>query len=1055
MTRLALRNPVGVFMFGLALALLGVIGLSKIPLDLFPRVDVPVIMIGTLYPGAAPAVVERTVSYRIERAVGQTANLDYVSSQSRYGLSVVRAWYRWGTNVDAAELQVSQEVNSILKQLPHGIFPPFVVAFDASNIPVATLTLESTELDEKGLYDLATNTIAPQLAGLPGIAYASPTGGKVREITIHLDPDRMRETGVDAEQVERAVGEATLLASSGDIKVGALDYNVFTNSQIKTVREMNDIVVKTVKGVPIHLRDVGVASDGAAIQVNIARINGRKGVYLQVYRQPGTNMIEIVDTLRAAVPALTDMPASVKLSVAFDQAKFVRASITALKHEAVQGALLAVLVIVFFLGSFRSTGIIFLALPLSVLATFFGLQATGQTLNFFTLGGLTLVAGRLIDDAIVVLENIHRHMGMGKTPLSAAFDGTREVGLAVLASTITTVVVFAPVVMVEGVAKYLFTPMMVTIAIAMGASYVVAMTIIPVLCQRFLAPHAPADAHAHKGLVTRALDQCLAMLERLDAFYAVAVAAALRRRWWVMGGVLALFAGSLFLVPHIGSEFFPEADESQFRIVMRAPIGTRLEETEKQIAEVEEVTRKVIPAKFIKTLLSNVGTPRGSRSAFYSTNTGPHSAYLQVELTSPNERDQSVEELIAQLRPAIRAALPGRSITFDPGGVMKKVLNFGYSSPIDVELAGYDLKQAHEAATQLAEAMRGVPGVNDVLISREENFPELDVNVDREKAALAGVSERDASHALLDSLLGNYSAAPYFEDPKSGNQYFVVTRLDGQHAEHLEDLGNISVVNHEGGPVYLKSIAEITRGSGPVQIDRRRLQRVIDLTANPQGRDLGAVSADVAKAIAKVSLPPGFAVRLRGQTEQQETTFRSLKSASLLALLLVFMLLATQFRSLLQPLVMMTSVPLGMIGVFVMLWATRTPLSTTSFMGIIMMVGVAVSNGVLLIDFVNVLRRRGLAIEEAVVQAGRTRLRPILMTTVATLAGLIPMAMGLGEGAETNAPLARAVVGGLAVSTFLTLFFVPVLYTVVEKRFGKQADPEAERELAMLGEAAS
>lgn len=1052
MTKLALKNPIGVLMFGLALALLGVIGLQKLPLDLFPKVDVPVIMIGTLYPGAAPEVVERTVSYPIETAVGQTANLDYVSSQSRYGLSVVRAWYRWGTNIDAAQLQVSQMVQSIQKNLPHGIFPPFVVAFDVSNIPVATVTLESSELDEKGLYDLAVNTIAPQLAGLPGISYASPTGGKIREITVRLNPDKMREKGVDAAEVEQAVSSSTLLASSGDIKVGALDYNVFTNSQINSVREMNDIVVKTVNGVPIHLRDVGLASDGAAIQVNIARINGRKGVYLQVYRQPGTNMVEIVDALKTAVPKLHDIPASVKLGVAFDQAKFVRASIGALKHEAVQGALLAVLVIVFFLGSFRSTAIIFLALPLSILATFFGLSATGQTLNFFTLGGMTLVAGRLIDDAIVVLENVHRHMELGKKPLQAAFDGAREVGLAVLASTITTIIVFAPVVMVEGVAKYLFTPMMVTISIAMGASYVVAMAVIPVLCQRFLKPHE--KGHVSHVPVERALAACIALLDRLDQAYGRAIGAALRNRGKVLGGVGLLFAASLLLVPHIGSEFFPEADESQFRIVLRAPIGTRLEETEKQIAEVEAITRQIVPEKDIKTLLSNVGTPRGSRSAFYSTNTGPHSAYLQVELVPPGERDKSSEEYIALLRPALRKALPGRSITFDPGGVMKKVLNFGYASPIDVELSGYDFKQAHEAATALAEAMRTVPGVKDVLISREENFPELDVKVDREKAALAGVSERDTAHALLDSLLGNYSAAPYFEDPRSGNQYFVVTRLDGQHAEHLEDLGNISVVGKGGTPVYLKSIASIQRGSGPVQIDRRRLQRVIDLTANPQGRDLGAVSADVRAAIEKVKLPPGFQVRLRGQTEQQETTFKSLKSASLLALLLVFMLLATQFRSLLQPLVMMTSVPLGMIGVFVALWATKTPLSTTSFMGIIMMVGVAVSNGVLLIDFANVLRRRGADLEDAVVLAGRTRLRPILMTTVATLAGLIPMAMGIGEGAETNAPLARAVVGGLTVSTFLTLFFVPVLYTVVEKRFGKRVDVEAERELEQLGEAA-
>ncbi|MGQ0503805.1 MAG: efflux RND transporter permease subunit [Myxococcaceae bacterium] len=1051
MTRLALRNPIAVLMGGIACALVGFLAVRQLPVDLFPRVDVPVIMVGTLYPGASPEVVERTVSYQVERAVSQTANLDYVSSQSRYGLSIVRSWYRWGTNIDAAQLQVSQEVSSILKNLPKGIYPPFVVAFDVSNIPVANILMESTELDEKSLYELATNVIQPQLSSLPGISYASPTGGKVREIVVRLDPDRLRARGVDVGDVEKAVIDSNLLMSAGDMKIGTLNYNVFANSQVANLEELNRVVVKTSRGIPVHLSDVGAAVDGSAIQVNVARINGKRGMYLSVYRQPGTNAVEVVDALQEALPTLSGVPASVKMTVAFDQAKFVRASLSALQHEALQGALLAVLVIAFFLGNLRSTFIVFLSLPLSVLATFLGLQLTGETLNTFTLLGLTLVASRIIDNAIVVLENIHRHLKEGKAPLQAAYDGASEVALPVLASSLVTVIVFAPIVMVEGVARFLFTPMLVTMALGMAASYVVAITVVPVLCRKLLREHSEHSEAAHGGRAAALLAKAQRAVDAVEARYELLLRWALSRPGRVVAGTTLLFLASLTLVPLLGTEFFPSTDESQFRIVLRGSIGTRLEETERELERMEGLVKEAIPAGHLKTILGNAGTPRGSRSAFYSTNTGPHSAYLQVELVPPGQRDVSSDEYVSRLRTLLQKAMPGRTLSFDPGGVMKKVLNFGFSAPISVEISGYDLAQARDTGRAVAAAITEVDGIKDVLISREENFPQLNVTVDREKAALAGLSQRDTAQALLGSLLGNYSSAPYFQDPKTGNQYPIVTRVQPASLSRLEDLGNLSVVNAGGAPVYLKAVADISRGSGPVQIDRRRLERVVEVTANPAGRDLGAVSADVRAAVDKLKLPPGFRIRLRGQTEIQERTFASLGSATLLALALVYMLLASQFRSLLQPLVMMTSVPLGLIGVFAALALTGTTLSTTSAMGIIMMVGVAVSNGVLMLDYANVLKRGGATAEEAIIRAGRARLRPILMTSLATLLGLLPMALGLGEGSETNAPLARAVVGGLSVSTALTLLFVPVLYNWVEKRFGKPANVKEEEALQELG----
>ena len=1039
LTKGALKNPIAIFFLSISIIQLGSISLNDLPIDLFPNISVPVIMVGTLYPGANPSDVERAVSYIIERAVSGVSNLDYVASTNKQGLSVVRVWFKWGSDINAAALEVSQMVQSILKNLPQGIYPPFIVKFDISNIPVASVTVTGDGYDEKSLYDLAFNTIEPQLESLLGISAASVKGGKIREIDVELDPNLMRERGITILDVEKAVKEGDLIFQSGDIKVGRLDYNVFTNSQITSVREMGNIVVKVANSVPIRIKDVGHVVDGHQIQLNLSRVNGRRGVYMDVYRQPGTNTVQVVDEIKEAIHHLNGVPPGIKLDVTFDTSIYIKKAIDSLRNEAVQGALLTFVIILLFLGSVKETVFAAVSIPLSVFAAFAFLFFTGQTLNTFTLGGLTLAIGRLIDDAIIVLESIHRRLEKGDSPAEAALAGTREVGLPVLSATISFIIVFLPVVFITGVARYTFTPLALTASAAMLASYVVSMTVIPALAQRFLR----LEHHGEKkrGWLQRILDGARRLLDRLDDRFERTLRSVMRYRGWLVAGGFLLFFLSLGLLKFIGTEFYPEADEGQFRIVVRNRIGTRLEETEKTIEKVEQIIKETIPDKEIVTLLSNMGAARTGRSAFYSTNTGPHSGYVQVYLVQPDKREKSVLQYAALLRPKLQQALPGNLISFDTGGVVKKILNFGYNTPIDVELTGYDFGQAADTARQIAAAMKTVPGLSDVMISREENYPEIDINVNREKASLLGITERDVANSVLSSIFGNLSGAPIFTDRTTGNEYYVVTRLQDSFRSNLEDLENNIFFINRGQPVALKTVADLQRNSGPVQVERRRLQRVIDLTANPSGRDLGSVGIDLKKRLAEVPLPRGFHLAYRGQMEEQEHTFKSLFFAMGLAMLLMYMLLGAQLRSFIHPLIVMFTIPLGWPGVFLTLFLTKTTLSTTSLMGMIMLIGMEVTTGVLLIDYANYLQRTGLTPTEAIIQASRVRMRPILMTALATIFGLMPLALGLEVGSEANAPLARAVVGGLLVSTFLTRLLVPALYALVEDKLRKRFPP--------------
>ncbi len=1064
LTRLALRNPILILMMSLMVIALGAVAVDSLAVDLFPDITIPVVRVATFYTGAGPADIEKSITEPVERAVAATPGVDRVESTSKQGVSIVSVWFAYGTNLDNAQFEVQQRLANIMNTLPPGIQQPFINKFDITTIPVVAVGIASDGLDEKQLYDLAYNVIEPQLERLTGVASASVAGGKQREIEVMVDPNLLRARQLGILDVVNAVKSSNLLLPSGDLRAGNLDYNVFTNTSVEDARPLNDVVVRpgappapgatgtaaamfnAQSSAPVRVTDVAKVIDSTADQSNVVRINGRRGVYMRVLKQPGANTIAVVDAVRAALPKLRNVPPTVKLDISFDQSQYIRSAVKSLEHEAVQGGALAMFVILVFLVSVRGTIIVSIAIPLSIVATFILLYFTKQTLNVFTLGGLALGVGRLVDDSIVELENIHRHLAMGQSRKQAVLAAAQEVAMPILVSTITTIIVFFPVLFLQGVAKNLFMPLALTIAFALIMSFFVSRTVTPLLCLMWMkAPAHDAKPRGLPGFITRSLDA-------LDDAYARALTVVLRHRLIVVTAILGVFIASLFLFKKIGTEFFPQSDEAQVNVTFKTPIGTRVEKTELVAARLEQ---KVIQSlgkdhPFYTTYFTDSGLPLG-RTALYTSNTGQHSGNLQINLVPRSQRPMSDVQAGEMVRTAIGDDFPGTQNIFFVGGIVKRILNFGAPAPIDIEILGFDLDEASAYAKRLLPKLRelsdadGRPLLTDLQISREENYPELDVVVDREKAGTLGINETQVAQTVLSSLVGNTQFSPIpFVDRKTGNEYFINVRLDDEHRSHVDDLSDVFLRTPTNGLVPLSNIATVKRSSGPVLISRKYLQRIIDLTANiAPGKDLGTASAAVQKTIDDTAPPDGFTATLGGQTAAQKEAFNGLKYAALMALALVYMVLASQFKSLVDPLVIMFSVPLGISGVAAMLYVTNTTLSVNSGMGIIMMVGIVVSNGVLLVDFANVLRARGKPLVEATVEAARTRLRPILMTTIATIVGLIPMALGIGEGSETNLPLARAVIGGLTVSTVFTLFLIPSLYTAFD-RFAKRRPEEPE-----------
>jgi len=1042
LTLLALRNRIGILMLSLAMVVLGATSLERLPVDLFPNIQVPVVFVGVIYKGAPPLDIEKSVIYPIEKAVSSASNVEHVESFSKQGIGAVQVWFNWGADINVGQMEVMQRITQILNSLPPAIMQPFVVKFDVSNIPVAFVTVSGGNLDERALYDMAFNTIAPQIEQIANVAAATVEGGKVRQININLDPALLNARGLSILDVVRAVKASNLILPSGDIKAGNLDYNVFTNNQFTAVEPINDVIVKVnPQGNPVRVRDLGTVTDSSDTQTNIVRTDGQRSVYLRVNKQPTANTVEVVDLLRRALPKMVGIPPGVQLGVSFDQSVFIRLAIQNLMEQALEGSVLAAAIILVFLRNLTSTLIISVAIPLSILVTFIVLYFTGQTLNVFTLGGLALGVGRLVDDSIVELENIQRHLNTGQNRWEALLEAAREVAMPIFASTVTTVVVFLPIFFVVGIAKLLLIPLTFTIAIALFTSFFISRTVTPALCFKYLKP----EREAHRSMPdwwVRFMDWSRGRYEAIDDRYQQMLSWVLSHRRVLIGSVIMIFVGSLALVPAIGTEFIPVTDESQFRILVRAPVGQRVEKTEQQVMEVERVLRETIRPEELERIVSSTGVLAQGRSSLFNPNTGPHTSIVQVYLVSPDRRRRNQIQIMNEARPKVLKLFPGVAMFFDPGGIVKRVTSFGSQKSVDAEIYGYEFDKARGVIRQVEAIMNQTAGLADIEVSREENYPQLDITVDREKAALLGISETDVANAVLFSLNGNGQTDPIiYTDPQTGNEYYISAWLAEQYRKNVTDLEQILLTSRSGEPVLLKNVAAIRFNAGPVKIDRKYFQRVVHITANPVGRDLGSIGEELEARFAEIHLPPGFSIRLAGQVQQQRETFAGLIFASVLALVLVYMVMAAQFKSLIDPFIIMFAIPMGFPGVIWMLFLTDTTLSTTSFMGVIMMLGIVVSNGVLLVDYTNVLRRRGRPLREAVVLAARTRLRPILMTSLATVFGLMPMALGLGTGGVSNDTLARDVNGGISVSTALSLFLIPTLYLILEERFPRKSDP--------------
>jgi multidrug efflux pump subunit AcrB len=905
-------------------------------------------------------------------------------------------------------------------------------------------------------------------------------GGTIRQITVFLDREKMLARGVSVDEIVKAVNAENLLVPAGDVKIGDFDYNVYSNSIVSLVKAMNDFPVKVVNGIPLFVKDVGTASDSTAVQVNIVRVNGRRSVYVPILKQAGANTLKVIDGIRETLPKLKGIPADLELKLLFDQSIYIRQAIATVQHEMLLGGGLACVMILLFLGSIRSMLIIALAIPLSIATAIVLLYFTGHTINIMTLGGLALAVGTLVDNSIVVLENIHRHIAMDKPVREAVADGASEVALPMLVITISILIVYLPIVFFTGTIKFLFVPLGLAVAYAMGASYLASLTVAPVAIaagHRELG-HLPELAKIETprsvwGSLT-AIWKSFNPFERVADRYEAFLRWGLGHKALIVGTVGGVFLVSMVQAPRLATEFFPKVDAGEFILNVAAPEGTRLEKTEAIVGKAEEVIRKVIPLSELDQVVANIGLPQGWM-VLYTPVAGPHQAFVLVSLVK--QHVVGTDEYINRIRAELRKELPSLKFSFQTGGVVSDVINAGLPAPVDIKVSGPSLADLSQAAVQIRDVVASVPGTLDARVQQGMDYPEIHLNVDRVFAAYMGLTEQQILADVVTGLSSNISGDPgYWIDPKTNNAYFVVAQYPEQNLKRFEDflltpliggrttelpiriagtggLGGSTLTlqntpfagmpimpstgNFAGGarrqPILLKDVVQMERRTGPETIDHFNLQRTMDVMFGVAGNDLGAVARAVEEKLGGLGLPKDVTVDLKGEVGSMRATIRGFAVTLPLAVLLVYLVMVGLFRSYRDPLVILASVPLGFIGVVWMLLLTNTSVNLESLIGSLMMIGIVVSNSILVVDFANVLMRQGMPIQEAVVRAGRLRLRPVLMTALATSLGLLPMALGLGEGAEANIPLARAVIGGMMVSAVMTLLFVPILHSVAAR----------------------
>jgi multidrug efflux pump subunit AcrB len=1108
----------------------------------------------------------------LERALTRCDRLEHIESRSLLGIGIIKVYFRAEVDPDVAASQVIAFVNGEMQNLPPGMLPPSILKYDAASIPVGNLVISSTRRDDKYLLDLADHELKDELSTVQGLASAPVFGGVFRQIQIYVHPRTLEAMKLSPMEVARLVNNQSLVIPTGEMRIGLQTYYVTSNSLMTNPKDFEKIPLFNDGRKVVYLGDVADVVDGNRWRTNTVRVEGRRAVYMPLLRQAGASAIQVVDEVKAFLPKLTErgvIPDDVKVEVAFDQSQYVRDAMSNLRWEGISGAVLAALVVLLFLGSLRSTWIVALSIPLSVLTAFAGLYFTGHTLNIMTLGGLALVLGRVVDDSIVDVENTIRHLNLGKTPLQAARDSAQEIAVPVLIATMTTVVVFLPLIFMEGIAKYLFTPLAVSASLAMFASYFVSRTVSPLYCSRLLRPQGEQEAMPWRlfavslvvavvglgvwllnsqiteflvgrplplggfGLrlayrlvvgagvcalalvilapVIYVLHRIAPRFERLYESFAESyqrlLQFSLQWRWAVIGLVVGLAALGMVGFNQIGQELFPEVDAGEFTVHLRASGGPRVEETERQVAEIEEIIREIVPAEDLELILANVGI--SSRwSAIYTVNNGPHAAFVRAQLRSGFEgRRKTTAAYVESLRSRLRERFAGNDMFFETGGMIRQILNAGAIAPIEVQVFGRDNAGRRALARELDARIARLPQVKGTYMPQGMDLPQLRIDIDRTRAILLGFTENDILRNVITALMSSAQLAPNFWiDPQSGNPYVIGVQYPEQAVEDVQTLENIPITSERGrpgsptqeaggsrgatisGPMVrlLKEVARIERTQGPVEVYHQNVNRVSQLFVSGGDNDLARVAGDVKRIVDqypleyalgrlpqdkreladqgsfrrnlqtylrtnqkdqrdriqadyginpdRLKLPGGVRMEVQGEVASMKSSFTEMTLSLMLAVALVYLVMAAQFASWLDPLIMIIAAPLGLIGVVALLWLTGTSLNIQSFMGILMMVGISVSNSVLLVEFANRQRAGGLETLPAVVGAARIRLRPILMTSVATIVGLLPMAVHLRPGDEMNLPLARAVIGGLIGSTVLTLVIVPILYVLVKPR---------------------
>jgi multidrug efflux pump subunit AcrB len=951
-----------------------------------------------------------------------------------------------GTNVDLAVAQVTAVSQTLLRALPPGIFPPLVVQYDASSVPILQLGLNSNRLTEQELYDYGQNFIRTRLSTVPGISVPLPYGGKVRTVMVDLDPDALYGRHLSATDVSNALGLQNLILPTGTAKIGPWEYLIQLNSSPELVAAINDVPIKTVNGAPIYMRDVAQVRDGYSVQTNIVRTNGNRSALLTILRHGGASTLSVVNGVKQLLPKIAaTLPTSLQMTQLFDQSLFVRASVSGVVREAMIAAFLTAMMILLFLGSWRSTLIVCLSIPLSILTSIIILGLLGQTINVMTLGGLALAVGILVDDATVEIENVHRNMGIrGKTLVRAILDGAQQIALPAFVSTLCICIVFVPVLMLTGAAKYLFTPLAMAVVFAMMTSYLLTRTIVPTLVHYLLPPEMALyqeDEHGRiageGGVIWRIHQAFERRFDKMRDAYRGLLGWVLGHRLLSGGAFAAFVLLSLGLVVLVGQDFFPYVDAGQMRLHVRCPTGTRIEEAEHVFANVEAEIRRVIPEHELDSILDNIGLPSSGINLAFSDSATIGNGDGEI-LISLKEKHRPTPEYTRELRTRLAAVFPAETFFFQPANITSQILNFGLPSPIDVQITGNDAVGNYQIAETLRTAIAGLPGAVDVFIRQSADYPTVKVNVDRVRANEAGLTQRDVASSLLISLSSSGQVAPnQWLNPINGVNYQVAVQTPTYKVDSFDAMQRTPVTppSAAGSQQLLANLAVLQRATSPAIESHYDVQPVIDVYAAPDKRDLGRFAADVSRVIeqARPTLPRGTTIDLRGQVDTMRTSFRRLGLGMIFAVVLVYLVMAVNFQSWSDPFIILMALPGAMAGMLWMLYLTGTTLNVPSLMGAIMCIGVATANSILLVTFANDVRVEGYSASQAALSAGFTRIRPVIMTALAMIIGMVPMALAMGEGGEQNAPLGRAVIGGLLLATPTTLLFVPIVYSLVRK----------------------